>query len=132
MNKSVGIQLVIYGLLLAGLSYLAYYLAPSLTKPVLIAGIIGGALSLVWGARAVAGSGGKALPTLTLVAVCFVLLPQTFTTWTGEDKIQGGGAPAVLVTVLFVLSLAMLVRIAWSGMIFDLPEKDSQNAAHRR
>ena len=28
---------------------------------------------------------------------------------------------ATVITLLLALSLAMLVRIAWSGMVFDLP-----------
>jgi hypothetical protein len=122
MNKTIGLLLVVYSLLLAGCSYLVYHLAPVGTQPTLIAGLVGGALCLVWGARAVAGSGGKALPLLTLIPVSFTLLPQTFMSWSaGSGGVQAGRGAAALIALLLVLSLGMLVRIAWSGMLFDLP-----------
>ena len=91
MNKTIGLLLVVYSLLLAGCSYLVYHLAPVGTQPTLIAGLAGGALCLVWGVRALAGSGGKALPLLTLIPVSFTLLPQTFMGWSaGSGGVQAG------------------------------------------
>lgn len=120
MNKTIGIQLVVYSLLLAGLSYLAYHLAPTLARPTLIAGLSGGALCLVWGLRAVAGSRGKALPILTLVPVSFVLLSQTVMAWTGgSQEMSGQRTTAIVITALFVLSIGMLMRIAYAGAVFD-------------
>jgi hypothetical protein len=122
VNKTIGLVLVVYSLLLAGCSYLVYHFVPVGTQPTLIAGIVGGALCLVWGARALAGSGGKTLPLLTLIPVSFTLLPQTFMSWSaGSGGVQAGRGVAALITLLLVLSLGMLVRIAWSGMLFDLP-----------
>jgi hypothetical protein len=120
MNKKIGLLLVVYGLLLAGLSYLVYHLAPGGTQPTVIAGLAGGALCLVWGVRGLAGSGGKALPLLTLIPVSFALLPQTFMSWGGG--VQAGRTVAGVITLLLVLSLAMLLRIEWSGMVFDVPK----------
>jgi hypothetical protein len=119
MNKTIGLLLVVYSLLVAGLSYLVYHLAPGAAQPTLITGLLGGGLCLVWGLRALAGGGGKALPLLTLIPVSFALLPQTFMSWGGGS--QAGRTVAVVITLLLVLSLGMLVRIAWSGMLFDLP-----------
>ena len=122
MNKTIGLLLVVYSLLLAGLSYFVYHLAPGVARPTLITGLAGGALCLVWGFRALAGSGGKALPLLTLIPVNFALLPQTFMGWSGgSGGLQAGRTVAVVITLLLVLSMAMLVRIAWSGMLFDVP-----------
>ena len=134
MNKTIGLLLVVYSLLLAGLSYLVYHLAPGVARPTLITGLVGGALCLVWGVRALAGSGGKALPLLTLIPVNFALLPQTFMSWSGgSGGLQAGRTVAAVITLLLVLSLGMLVRIAWSGVVFDVPtasptkEGDSQS-----
>ncbi len=122
MNKTIGVLLVVYSLLLAGCSYLVHHLAPVGTRPTLIAGLVGGALCLAWGARALAGSGGKALPLLTLIPVSYTLLPQAFTSWSGgSGGVQAGRGVAALVTLLLVMSLGMLVRIAWSGVVFDVP-----------
>ena len=121
MNKTIGLLLVVYSLLAAGLSYFVYHLAPGAARPTLITGLVAGALCLVWGFRALAGSGGKALPLLTLIPVCFVLLPQAFTSWSGgSGGLQVGRTATVVTTLLLVLSVGMLVRIAWSGMVFDV------------
>jgi hypothetical protein len=120
MNKSIGIQLVVYGLLLAGLSYLAHHLAPTLARPTLIAGLAGGGLCLVWGLRALAGTGGKALPILTLIPVTFTLLSQTVMAWpAGGEGAAGGRTAAAVITLLLVLSIGMLMRIAYAGVVFD-------------
>jgi hypothetical protein len=120
MNKTIGLQLVIYGLLLAGLSYLAYHLAPAIAQPTLITGLAGGVLCLLWGAWALAGSGRKALAVLTLVAVSFSMLAQTVKAWLGEGaRVEGRGTAAALITLLFVLSIGMLLRVVWSGVVLD-------------
>jgi hypothetical protein len=117
MNKSIGIQLIVYSLLLAGLSYLVHHLSPAWAQPTLITGLVGGSLCLVWGVRAAAGSRGKALPILTLIPVSFVMLSQTVIVWTGgSEAATGRGAAAVVITVLLALSLGMLMRIAYTGM----------------
>lgn len=121
MNKTIGFQLVVYSLLLAGLSYFVHHLAPALARTTLIVGLVGGALCLVWGLRAVAGSRGKALPILTLIPVNFVLLSQTIITWAGgSQEVPGRQRAAAVITLLFVLSIGMLMRIAYAGVLFDV------------
>jgi len=122
MNKPIGLFLIVYSLLLGGLSYVVYHLAPSAVgRPTLITGLTGGVLCLVWGIRAVAGGGGKALPILTLIPVSFVLLSQTIMSWSGTGgEFRGGWTAAAVISLLLVLSLAMVVRIAWSGVVFDV------------
>ncbi len=120
MNKTLGLQLVIYSLLLVGLSYLTQHLAPVLTRPTFITGLIGGALCLVWGVRAMLGRRGKVLPMLTLVPVSFVLLSQTVMSWSGRvEGMPGQRLAAVVVTLLFVISIGMLMRTAYAGVVFD-------------
>ena len=120
MNKTIGLQLVIYSLLLGGLSYLAHHLAPDLSRPTLITGVAGGALCLVWGLRAAAGSRGKALPLLTLIPISFVMLSQTVMTWGGGgQEVSGRRTAAIIITVLFALSIGMLMRIAYAGAALE-------------
>jgi hypothetical protein len=115
MNKTIGLQLIIYSLLLIGLSFVVYYLAPALARPTLVTGLIGGALCLVWGLLAMAGKRGRALPLLTLVPVNFALLSQTVLGWTGgSQEVVGRRSAAVVITLLFVLSVGMLMRIAYA------------------
>jgi hypothetical protein len=116
MNKTIGLQLVVYSLLLVGLSYLVHHLAPALARPTLIAGLVTGVLCLVWGLRAVAGSRGKALPILTLIPTTFVMLSQTVIAWGSGQDVPGRKTAATVITVLFVLSIGTLMRIAYAGM----------------
>ncbi len=127
MNKSTGVQLVVYGLLLAGLSFLIRHFAQGISRPVLITGLIGGSLCLVWGIRAILGSRGKALPVLTLIPVTFSLLSLTITGWAG--RVTGTGTVMIVTTVLLLLSLWMLVRIAWAGVVFDLPPANANQTS---
>lgn len=120
MNKTSGIQLALFSLVLAGLSYLTYSLAPSLSRSTLIAGLAGGGLCLVWGLRAIAASPGKALPILTLIPVNFMLLAQMIRGFLGQgEAVSGRQAATVVVTLVFVISMGMLTRIAYAGVEFE-------------
>ena len=118
MNKTIGIQLVIYSLLVAGFSYLTYHLAPSLARTTLITGLAGGALCLVSGLRTIGGSRSKVIALLTLFPVCYSLLSQTVIVWGGEPM-AGRRPAAAMITLLLVLSLAMFIRIAYAGAVLD-------------
>jgi hypothetical protein len=115
MNKTVSLQLVVYSLLLAGLSYLAHFLGRGTLQLTLITGLVGGGFCMVWGIWALVGSRGKALPLLTLIPVSYILLTQTFESWS-----RGGAAATATIAVLVTLSVGMLLRIAWSGVVFDV------------
>jgi hypothetical protein len=117
MNKNLGLQLVAYSLVLAGLSYLTYYLAPTMARPSLYVGVGGGGLCLVWGAWAVAGCRTKALAILTLIPVIIVLLSQVVSGWlAGPEAGPGRRTAAVVVTLISAISLGMLMRITTAGM----------------
>lgn len=117
MNKTIGLQLISYALVLVGLSCLSYYLDSSIALPTLIAGVGGGALCLVWGLMAVAGSRGKALSLLTLIPVLLVVLSQVVGGWfEGSGAVPGRRASTAVATLLFLVSLGMLMRIAYAGM----------------
>ena len=120
MNKHLGSELILYGLLLAGLSYLTHHLAPTIARPTLITGLVGGALCLVWGVRAVRGNRRKAYAILTLIPISYVLLSQAILTWGGRNE---GASPTrlapTLMVLLLVFSIGMLVKIAYAGATFD-------------
>lgn len=120
MNKSIGLQLVIYSLLLAGLGNLPHRLVPDLAQTTLITGWVGGVFCLIWGVRALGGHGGKPLPILTLVLVNFFLLSQTVMSWWGgSEDTSGRRAAALLITFLLLLSMGMLLRIVYAGLPLD-------------
>lgn len=119
MNKTIGIQLAIYGLVLVGLSYLTDRLAPTIARPTLITGLVGAGLCLACTALALLGKRGKALPILTLIGIAYVLLGQAVMTWSGKDGAAKGYWPAAsVITLLFLLTMGMLVRIAHAGAVF--------------
>jgi hypothetical protein len=119
MNKNIGFELIAYGVLLAGLSYLTHHLAPTIARPTLITGLVGGALCLAWGVRAVIGKRGKALPILTLVPISYVLISQAVVSWGGgTEEVPGQRMAALVITVLCVFSVGMLMMIAYTGVTF--------------
>lgn len=78
-------------------------------------------MCVIWSLRSMMGSRGKALPILTLIPVSFTLLSQTITAWYGGGGAwEGGRIVAALVALMLALSLGMLVRIAWAGVVFDV------------
>ncbi len=123
MNKSIGLQLVVYSLLLAALSYLTHHLAPTVARPTLVAGLAGGALCLLWGFRITAGNRSKALPILTLIPICFVMLSQTVMNW-GVQILPGERSAMPVIAILLVISMGMLLRIAYAGVVFSGQAKD--------
>lgn len=120
MNKTVGILLIVYSLLLAGLVFFVRWHVPALGEPIIATGLVGSLFCLVWGTRIVAGHQGKAPALLTLVPMTFVLLSQTVIAWTSEHGESPGLRPAALpLTGMLVLSLGMLMRIAYAGVVFN-------------
>jgi hypothetical protein len=134
MNKSLGFELVVFSVLLAGLSYLTHHLAPAIARPVLIAGMAGGALSLVWGLLALFGKCGKVLPVLTLLPVCYVMLWQTVVAWIGRTAAGPDNRfVPVTITVALALAVVMLLNIIHAGVTPDgkplAPVKESGKPA---
>ncbi len=126
MNKTLGLQLIIYGLLLAGVSYLVYHMTPGAARTTLIAGLAGGALSLIWGVLAVRGSRRKAFALLTLAAISYVLLSQAVLAWGGgKEGASPGRLASALMIVMLVFSMGMLLKIAYAGAVPDGRQPDS-------
>jgi hypothetical protein len=120
MNKTVGLQLVAYSLLLAGLSSLAYELAPDLARATLVTGLLGGGLCLVWGVGAVLGKQGKAPSVLTLLPINFVMAAQTMLALgAGGRQVTPDRTVAAMTIVLVVLSALMLGRVGYAGLPLD-------------
>ena len=120
MNKKLGIQLMVYGVLLAGLAYLVHHLAPTIARPTLITGVAGGALCVVWGIRSILGHGSKAMSMLTIAPVSYVLISQAVMNWGGgTEGVPGRRMAGLVIVLLGVSSIGMLMRIAYAGTTFD-------------
>lgn len=124
MNKTIGGLLAFYSLLLMGSAGFIYRLAAEHTTATLVASLGGGILSLIWSARALLGSRSKALPILTLIVVCFVLLGQTVSGWMDDWTQQGARTAVLLLTGTFILSVGMLARIAYAGSFSKAPDRE--------
>ncbi len=120
MNKTLGLQLVVYSALLGVLSFVAYRLNPSQGSLTVVAGLVAAGLCLVGGIRGWLGKGGKTLPVLAMGPITFVLLAQAVMAWSpGGDVASGDRAAAGVWSLLFLLSFAMLLRTAYAGVVFE-------------
>lgn len=133
MNKRIGIELAIFSLVLVCIGYTAHHFEPTLAKSSLFAGLIGGVLCFIWGLRTIGGSRNKALPILTLIPVAFVLLSQVVAGWLGGELVPGRRGAAAVLTVGLVLSVAMLMRVAYAGVVFEsVPANPTKKSAPER
>ncbi|MCL5098089.1 MAG: hypothetical protein M1608_11300, partial [Candidatus Omnitrophica bacterium] len=116
MKSILTIGLVVYGAIIAGLSLLTHYLAPETARTILVTGLAGGALCILWGVLGMLGRGGRPWAVLTLIVVSFMLLSQTVMSWLGAS----GDEPVntvvkVLVTIMFLLSIGTVTILAHAG-----------------
>lgn len=103
---------IIYGILLALLSFTIQQVAPALAEVIFITGIAGGGLCVVWGIVALAGHKRRAWAILTLIAITIVVLGQVVPAWLtiGGEKTQSL-AGSLLLTFILLLTLTMLVYL---------------------
>lgn len=115
MQRPLGIELVVYGVVVSVLSYLTRYFAPTMGQSAYLAGFAGGALCVVWGVLALAGF-RRAWPALvTLIVTAVVILPPAVRLWMVEDTAGNDRrVAAMLVTVIFVFSVGLIAQIAHS------------------
>jgi len=118
----IGLQLVVYSLLLAGLCSLTHGLTSFPSRSTLAAGLVGAVLCLIGGVGAIRGRTGKLLAVATLAPLGFVLLAQTVIAWTsGSSKTPVPEPAAWAMTVLCGLTIVMLMRIAYAGAVLGAP-----------
>ena len=135
MNKNLGLKLLAYSVLLAGLSTLVHYLAPLIARLILITGLVGGALCLFWGLRGMLGYRSKVGPILTLIPINYIMLSQTILSWVGgTQEVPGRQSAAAVITVLFATSFATLLLIVYAGVSFDVhttkPVNNEETKSH--
>jgi len=112
MNRTLGFEFVIYGVLLSGLGFLTYRAAPELANVTLITGIGGGVLSLLWGVLALRGYKRRWWAVLTLAAITAIVLSQLVMTW-GAQGVEPSKArlAAVAMFVMMVFSFGLLMNL---------------------
>ena len=66
------------------------------------------------------GNPSKVGPILTLVPIGFVMLSQSILGWAGGSlEVPGRRAAAAAITLLFALSMGILMMIAYAGITFE-------------
>jgi peptidoglycan/LPS O-acetylase OafA/YrhL len=101
MSLEVAADLVVCGVLLAGLSYLARHVQPDFQRVTLLAGLVGGGLCVVWGVlgRRMPACRGSAMVTLALLACVFVR--QAVLSW--RSATEDGSKSRMVVALMAVL-----------------------------
>lgn len=128
MNKKLSFWLLIYGVILLAIGGWAMARSPHLAGGLGYASLAGGALCLVWGLRAGQGKKTKAGAVLTLIPLGYLFMAQAIQGWLG-----GGGvvaerlALAASATLGAAITLAMLLRVAYDGVLFGVAGNSGQN-----
>ena len=117
MKKNVSFLLIGYGCLVAVLGLLTQQLAPDLARPCLLAGLVGGSLSVLWGLLALAGKPSRGWAIFTMATTGFVLLSQVVTHWmqSGEPT-PDTRALALVATVMFLATFGTLMTVTHLGI----------------
>ncbi len=116
LSLEAAYDLVVCGLLLVGLPFLAQHLQPSLLRWTLPAGLVGGGLCVVWGVlgrRGVRCHGGA---IVTLVPVACVMVCQAIHSWDASAGAEPKGRMvAALMAVLVLCCAGMFGTLVWEG-----------------
>jgi hypothetical protein len=116
MSLELVIDLVLCGVLLAGLSFGAQYLQPDFPRLTFFTGLVGGGLCVLWGVWGRCSPGVRVSAMATLAVVACVLGCQAVRSWAtlagGESK---GRMVAVIVTFMVVFSIGMLANLWQAG-----------------
>lgn len=116
LSLEVAVDLVLCGVLLAGLSLTAQHLQPDFPRLTFITGLAGGGLCVLWGILGRRGTPCRVGAMVTLAAVACVLARQAVQSWEasaeGESK---GRMAAALMAVEVVFSVGMLANLIREG-----------------
>lgn len=117
MKKKVSSLLVGYGGLVVVLGLLTQQFAPDLARSAMLAGVVGGGLSALWGLLGLMGKPHRGWAIFTMAVTGFVLLSQAVTHWmpSGEPR-PGTRALALLATVMLLATLGTLMVVAHTGV----------------
>jgi hypothetical protein len=113
ISLEVAIDLVLCGVLMAGLSFLANHLQPSFPQTAFITGLVGGGLCVLWGVLGRRGSHCRAAAMVTLAAVACVFTRQAVQSWQAPGVVESNGPPVtVLMIVLAAFCVGTLTNLA--------------------
>ncbi len=116
MGADVAFDLLLCGLLLAGLSLLAQHLQPGFQRVTLFAGLLGGGLCVLWAVLGRRGTRCRVVTVVTLAVVACVFVRQAVLSWGASAANESKGRPvAVLMFISVVFCAGMLANLARDG-----------------
>jgi peptidoglycan/LPS O-acetylase OafA/YrhL len=116
MGLEGAIDLVLCGVLLAGLSFLAQHFQPDLPRLTFFTGVAGGGLCFLWGFLGRRRPGCRVGAMVTLATVACVFVRQAVQSWETSAGGEAKGRPvAVLVTLLVVFCIGVLANLTQEG-----------------
>jgi peptidoglycan/LPS O-acetylase OafA/YrhL len=116
MKLQLAVDLVLCGVLLAGLSFLAKYLQPDFPHATLFTGLLGGGLCVLWGILGRRGTRCRRSAIVTLAAVACVFVRQAVQSWDASATVGSKGPPvAMLMIVLAAFCVGTLASLVQEG-----------------
>jgi hypothetical protein len=113
LSVEMALDLILCGMLMAGLPFLAHQLQPDLPHPILIIGLVGGGLCVLWGVLGRRGMRCRRVAITTLATVAGVFLWQAIQSWsaaaTGQSKPR---MVAMLMALMVVFCAALVANLA--------------------
>lgn len=100
-----------YGVVWLGLGVVLQTLSPELGRTASLAAVAAGGLALVWVGAALAGMKGRGWALGTTLLATLVLLTQAVHLWTSAGEVPVPGTVRLLVTGLFLGSMAMALYL---------------------
>lgn len=122
MSSEVAVDLVVCGVLLAGLSVLARHVQPDFHRATLFTGLVGGGLCVVWGVRGRRGKYCRRGAMVTLVAMACVFVRQAVLSWNGST--EGGSQNRK------VMALMAVLLVFCAGMLANLIREGKKDRSH--
>lgn len=81
MNVSFSLDLLLYGLMVIGLNWVAYRIAPDLAGVTLTLAVTGGFFIVFWGVLGMRGFRRRSWPIATLMIVAILLILESVKAW---------------------------------------------------
>jgi 4-hydroxybenzoate polyprenyltransferase len=122
MSFEVAADLVVCGVLPAGLSVLARHVQPDFQRATLLTGLVGGGLCIVWGILGRRGTRGRGGAMVTLAAVACVFVRQAVLSW--RSSAEGGSKSRM------VMALMAVLVVFCAGMLANLIRERKKDRSH--
>jgi hypothetical protein len=116
MSKKMASIILAYGIVLATLSLVIQKITPVSAKAIVITGIAGGGLCVLWGIVALTGYTRRAWAVLTMIAVAVVLLIQVVQAWlVSADETSLSLTGRLVLTFMLPMTVGMLIYLLYGG-----------------